>query len=40
MVSVVEHISVGYYNAISKKKARVHMNERNVVNYMCPAGVF
>ena len=28
---------MGYYNAISKKKARAHVNERNVVNYiMCP----
>ena len=38
MVSVVEHLSVGYYNAISKKKARAHVNKRNVVNYtMCQA---
>ena len=36
MVSIVEHMCVGYYNAISKKKARAHVNERNVVNYiMC-----
>ena len=29
---------MGYYDAISKKKARAHVNERNVVNYiMCPA---
>ena len=38
MVSVVEHLCVGYYDGISKKKARAHVNERNVVNYiMCPA---
>ena len=38
MVSAVEHLSVGYYDAITKKKARAHVNERNVVNYiMCPA---
>ena len=37
MVSVVEHLSVGYYDAISKKKAGAHVNERNVLNYnMCP----
>ena len=36
MVSVVEHLCVGYYDAISKKKARQHVNERNVLNYMCP----
>ena len=37
MVSVVEHMCVGYYDAISKKKAQAHVNERNVVNYiMCP----
>ena len=29
---------VGYYDAISKKKARAHVNERNFLNYiMCPA---
>ena len=29
---------VGYYDAISKKKARAHVNEWNVVNYiMYPA---
>ena len=38
MVSAVEHLCVGYYDAISKKKARAHVNERNVLNYiMCPA---
>ena len=38
MVSSVEHPCVGYYDAISKKKARAHVNERNVLNYiMCPA---
>ena len=38
MVSVVEHLCVGYYYNISKKKALAHVNERNVVNYiMCPA---
>ena len=37
MVSAVEHLYVGYYDAISKKKARAHINERNVLNYiMCP----
>ena len=37
MVSDVEHMCVGYYDAISKKKAWAHVNERNVVNYiMCP----
>ena len=36
MVSALEHLCVGYYDAISKKKARTHVNERNVVNYiMC-----
>ena len=36
MVSAVEHLCVGYYDAITKKKARAHVNERNVVNYiMC-----
>ena len=38
MVSAVEHLCVGYYDAISKKKARAHVNERNVLTYiMCPA---
>ena len=38
MVSAVEHLCVGYYDAISKKKARAHVNERHVLNYiMCPA---
>ena len=38
MVSVLEHLYVGYYNAGSKKKAREHVNEKNVGNYiMCPA---
>ena len=38
MVSVVEHLCVGYYDAISKKKARAHVNDRNVLNYiMCLA---
>ena len=37
MVSAVEHLRVGYYNAIMKKKARAHVNERNVVNHIiCP----
>ena len=37
MVSVVEHLCVGYFDAIWKKKAQSHVNERNVVNYiMCP----
>ena len=37
MVSAVEHLCVGYYDAISKKKARAHVNEMNVLNYiMCP----
>ena len=37
MVSSMEHLCVGYYDAISKKKAWAHVNERNVVNYiMCP----
>ena len=31
MVSAVKHQCVGYYDAISKKKARAHVNE------MCPA---
>ena len=38
MVSFVEHLCMGYSDAISKKKAWAHVNERNVVNYiMCPA---
>ena len=37
MVSAVEHLCVGYYDAITKKKVWAHVNERNVVNYiMCP----
>ena len=37
MVNVVEHLCMGYYDPISKKKAQAHVNERNVVNYiMCP----
>ena len=37
MVSVVEHLCVGYYYANLKKKAPAHVNERNVLNYiMCP----
>ena len=37
MVSVVEHMCVVYYGAISKKKVRAHINECNIVNYiMCP----
>ena len=37
MVSVIEHFCVGYYDSITKKKARAHVNEPNVVNYiMCP----
>ena len=37
MVSAVDHISVGYYDSITKK-VRAHVNERSVVNYiMCPA---
>ena len=37
MVSAFEHICVGYYDSITKKKVRAHVNERNVVNYiMCP----
>ena len=35
---MVEHICVGYYDSITKKKVWAHVNERNVVNYiMCPA---
>ena len=38
MVSAVEHLCVEYYDAISKKNARAHVNEGNVLNYvMCPA---
>ena len=37
MVSTVEHLCVGYYDTISKKKAQAHVNERNIVKYiMCP----
>ena len=37
MVSAIEHLCVGYYDAITKKKVQAHVNERNVVNYiMCP----
>ena len=37
MVSAVKHFHVGYYDAITKKKARAHVNKRNMVNYiMCP----
>ena len=38
MVSAIEHLCVGYYDVITKKKVRAHVNERNVVNYyiMCP----
>ena len=37
MVSAVEHICVVYYDSITKKKVRAHVNERNVVNYIkCP----
>ena len=36
MVSAVEHLCVGYYDASTKKKAWAHVNERNVGNYiMC-----
>ena len=35
MVTALEHLCVGYYNAITKKKAWAHANERNVLNYMC-----
>ena len=34
MVSAVEHLCVGYYDAISKKKAWAHVNERNVLNHV------
>ena len=34
MVSIVEHLCVGYYNATTKKKAQRHVNERNVINYI------
>ena len=38
MVNAVEHLCVGYYDAILKKKAQAHVNERNVLNcIMCPA---
>ena len=38
MVSAVEHFCVGYYDSITKKKVRAHVNERNVVNFiMCLA---
>ena len=38
MVSAVKHIRVGYYDAITKKMAWAHVNERNVLNYiMCLA---
>ena len=30
IVSAVENICVGYYDAISKKKARAHVNERKL----------
>ena len=36
MVSVVEHLFVGYYDAITKKKAWAHVNERNMY-ILCPA---
>ena len=37
MVSVVEHLCVGYYDVITKKNVWAHVNEREVVNYiMCP----
>ena len=39
MVSVVEHLCVGYYDAISKKKVRAHVNERNVVNSIMSSAV-
>ena len=36
VVSGVEHLCVGWYDVITKKKAWAHVNERNVVNYiMC-----
>ena len=34
MVSIVEHLCIGYYDAISKKKAQAHVNEQNVLNYI------
>ena len=34
MVSAVEHLRLRYYDAISKKKAHAHVNERNVLNYI------
>ena len=37
MVSAVEHLCVGYYDATSKKKVGSHVNESNVLNYIvCP----
>ena len=37
MVSAMEHLCVGYYYAITKKKDWAHVNERNILNYiMCP----
>ena len=37
MVSAMEHLCMGYYDVIMKKKAWAHVNERNVKNYiMCP----
>ena len=36
MVSLIEHLCVGYYDSITKKKAQAQVNERNVVNHiMC-----
>ena len=36
MVNVVEHLCMGYYDTISKKKGQAHVNYRNVLNYiMC-----
>ena len=38
IVSAVENLCLGYYDAISKNKARAHVNERNVLNnIMCLA---
>ena len=34
MVSAIEHLCVGYYDAITKKKACAHVNQRNVVKYI------
>ena len=39
MVSAIEHLSMGYYDGITKKKARAHVNERNVINYIMYATV-